>query len=72
MSMYDNLLQRMDPDNKKWSPEKIVILAISITLAIVAIVLIWTKIDRVPASFEDYKSLHNYLDGNMLLTINCT
>ena len=62
MSMYDRLLQRMNPDNNEWSPEKIVTLTISLILAILAVVFIWPKIDRVPATNEDYKSLYNYLE----------
>jgi len=57
--MYNRLLYRLI--DKRNSPERIIILTISIIVAIAVGVFVFIKLDRTPAIPEDYEELHRQL-----------
>ena len=60
--MLKSFFRRITPD-ENWSPEKIASFIIPSILTIIAIIWFWPKIDRVPATAEDYKTLNDYLES---------
>ena len=57
--MYNRLLYRLV--DKRNSPERIIILTISIIIAIIVGVYVFINLDRTPATPEDYEELHEQL-----------